>query len=54
MLRDQEPPNSFTPKNDPARDQWVFSDIAGMANHTGAEPVLVDQIYGALSRSLGL
>ncbi|GAA5975168.1 hypothetical protein JCM5350_000166 [Sporobolomyces pararoseus] len=45
MLRDQEPPNSFTPKNDPARSQWVFSDIVEMAKHTGAEPVLVDQIY---------
>ncbi|GAA5892681.1 cytochrome oxidase assembly protein SHY1 [Sporobolomyces salmoneus] len=46
MLRDQEPPNSFTPKNDPSKGQWVFSDIAGMAQHTGSEPVLVDQIYG--------
>ncbi|GAA6010015.1 hypothetical protein JCM11491_005830 [Sporobolomyces phaffii] len=45
MLRDQEPPNSFTPTNDPSRDQWVFSNIAEMAQHTGSEPVLVDEIY---------
>ncbi|GAA5937500.1 cytochrome oxidase assembly protein SHY1 [Sporobolomyces koalae] len=45
MLRDQEAPNSFTPVNDPSRDQWVFSNIAEMAKHTGSEPVLVDEIY---------
>ncbi|GAA5883839.1 hypothetical protein JCM16303_007407 [Sporobolomyces ruberrimus] len=45
MLRDQEPPNSFTPVNDPAKGQWVFSNIAEMAQYTGSEPVLVDEIY---------
>ncbi|BGP23972.1 SURF-family protein [Rhodotorula toruloides] len=45
MLRDQETPNWFTPINQPEKGQWVFSDIAEMARYTGAEPVLVDQIY---------
>ncbi|GAA5853466.1 hypothetical protein JCM5353_001797 [Sporobolomyces roseus] len=45
MLRDQEPPNAFTPVNDPSREQWVFANIAEMAKHTGSEPVLVDEIY---------
>ncbi|GAA6053850.1 hypothetical protein JCM3770_004748 [Rhodotorula araucariae] len=45
MLRDQEARNSFTPVNEPAKGQWVFSDIAEIARYTGAEPVLVDQIY---------
>ncbi|BGO98675.1 SURF-family protein [Rhodotorula toruloides ATCC 204091] len=45
MLRDQEAPNSFTPVNQPEKDQWVFANIAEMARYTGAEPVLVDQIY---------
>lgn len=47
MLRDQEAPNSFTPVNQPEKDQWVFANIAEIARYTGAEPVLVDQIYGA-------
>ncbi|GJN89614.1 hypothetical protein Rhopal_002601-T1 [Rhodotorula paludigena] len=45
MLRDQEARNSFTPVNEPEKGQWVFSDIAEIARYTGAEPVLVDQIY---------
>ncbi|BGP47345.1 surf-like protein [Rhodotorula kratochvilovae] len=45
MLRDQEQRNSFTPVNAPEKGQWVFSDIAEIAQYTGAEPVLVDQIY---------
>ncbi|GAA6012031.1 hypothetical protein JCM10207_005103 [Rhodosporidiobolus poonsookiae] len=45
MLRDQEQPNSFTPVNQPEKGQWVWSNIAEIAKYTGAEPVLVDQIY---------
>ncbi|GAA6041880.1 hypothetical protein JCM8097_004528 [Rhodosporidiobolus ruineniae] len=45
MLRDQEQRNSFTPVNQPDKEQWVFSDIAEIAAYTGAQPVLVDQIY---------
>ncbi|GAA5866544.1 hypothetical protein JCM8547_005450 [Rhodosporidiobolus lusitaniae] len=45
MLRDQEAPNNFTPVNQPEKGQWVFSNIAEIANYTGAVPVLVDQIY---------
>ena len=53
MLREQEPRNSFTTVNEPEKGQWTFSDIAEIARFTGAEPVLVDQIYGA-SRALSL
>lgn len=49
MLREQEPRNSFTTVNEPEKGQWTFSDIAEIARFTGAEPVLVDQIYGASS-----
>ncbi|GAA5902295.1 hypothetical protein JCM6882_000494 [Rhodosporidiobolus microsporus] len=45
MLRDQEAANSFSPVNQPEKRQWVFSDIAQIAKYTGAEPVLVDQIW---------
>ncbi|KAL8278665.1 hypothetical protein RQP46_008957 [Phenoliferia psychrophenolica] len=45
MLRDQDRSNSFTPQNTPAKEEWVFSDIKQMADHTGAEPVLVDEIF---------
>ncbi|KDE09116.1 hypothetical protein MVLG_00831 [Microbotryum lychnidis-dioicae p1A1 Lamole] len=45
MLRDQEKRNSFTPENSPEKGQWVFSDIAQMAQYTHAEPVLVDEIF---------
>ncbi|GAA5975185.1 hypothetical protein JCM11641_004385 [Rhodosporidiobolus odoratus] len=45
MLRDQEAPNSFTPVNQPEKGQWVFSNIVEIAKYTGAQPVLVDQIY---------
>lgn len=47
MLREQEPRNSFTTVNEPDKGQWTFSDIDEIARFTGAEPVLVDQIYGA-------
>ncbi|TNY18406.1 SURF-family protein [Rhodotorula diobovata] len=45
MLREQEPRNSFTTVNEPDKGQWTFSDIDEIARFTGAEPVLVDQIY---------
>lgn len=50
MLRSQEASNSFTPENKPEKGEWVFSNIEEMAKFTGAEPVLVDEILGALSR----
>ncbi|KAK4699807.1 surfeit locus 1 family protein, partial [Phenoliferia sp. Uapishka_3] len=46
MLRDQDRTGSFTPENNPTREEWVFPDIDQMAKHTGAEPVLVDEIFG--------
>ncbi|ORY78862.1 SURF1 family-domain-containing protein, partial [Leucosporidium creatinivorum] len=45
MLRDQELRNSFTPVNNPEKDEWVFSNIEEMAKHTGSEPVLVDEVF---------
>ncbi|KAM0750589.1 SURF1-domain-containing protein [Meredithblackwellia eburnea MCA 4105] len=45
MLRDQDRSNSFTPKNNPEAGEWVFSDIKQMAAFSGADPVLVDEIY---------
>jgi surfeit locus 1 family protein len=52
MLRDQEARNSFTPVNNPEKEQWVFSDIEEMAKHTGSEPVLVDEVFGDFSTRL--
>lgn len=46
MLRDQEARNSFTPVNNPDKEEWVFSNIEEMAKHTGSEPVLVDEVFG--------
>ncbi|KAI5479815.1 COX1 assembly protein, Shy1 [Pseudohyphozyma bogoriensis] len=45
MLRDQERSGTFTPANTPEKEEWVFADIKQMAEHSGAEPVLVDQIF---------
>lgn len=47
MLRDQEAKNAFTPENKPEKEEWVFSNIEQMAQHTGAEPVLVDEVFGS-------
>uniref|UniRef100_A0A0H5GAB2 SURF1-like protein n=1 Tax=Leucosporidium scottii TaxID=5278 RepID=A0A0H5GAB2_9BASI len=52
MLRDQEARNSFTPVNNPEKEQWVFSDIEEMAKHTGSEPVLVDEVFGEIATKL--
>lgn len=49
MLRDQEKPNSFTPANSPEKGEWIFNNIEEMSQHTGAEPVLVDEIFSASS-----
>lgn len=45
MLRSQERANAFTPANDIAKGEWVWSDIKQMAEYAGAEPVLVDEIF---------
>ena len=45
MLRAQDRANAFTPKNDIEKGEWVWSDIKQMAEHAGAEPVLVDEIF---------
>ena len=45
LLRSQEPRNAFTPDNAPEKGSWVFMDIAQVAQHTGAEPVLIDEVY---------
>lgn len=45
MLRDQEQKNAFTPENKPEKGEWIFNDIEQMAQYTGAEPVLVDEIF---------
>lgn len=45
MLRDQDLSNTFTPPNNPEKGEWIFANIDEMAKHTGAEPVLVDEIY---------
>ncbi len=45
MLRAQDRANAFTPKNDIQKGEWVWSDIKQMAEHVGAEPVLVDEIF---------
>lgn len=47
MLRDQDRSNSFTPGNNPEKNEWVFANIEEMAQHTGADPVLVDEIFSA-------
>lgn len=51
MLRDQDRSNSFTPENNAEKDEWIFANIEQMAKHTGAEPVLVDEIFSAFSLS---
>lgn len=51
MLRSQDRRNAFTPENDPARNQWVFADLEAMAEHSGAKPIMVDEIYGACQLS---
>lgn len=45
MLRDQDRSNSFTPVNNPEKNEWVFPNIDQMAAYTGSEPVLVDEIF---------
>lgn len=32
----------FVPENLPERNQWHYRDLAAMAKHTGAEPILID------------
>ena len=38
--------NTFTPNNDPVRNQWYWADVEAMANLTGAEPMLVERVTG--------
>lgn len=45
MLRDQEQGNSFTPDNTPSTGEWIWADIKQMAAYSGAQPVLVDEIF---------
>lgn len=45
MLRSQDQKTAFTPQNDPSRNQWVFADLEAMAQSSGAQPILVDEIY---------
>ena len=57
MLRAQEPKNRFTPPNRPELNQWVSTDIAQIAAFTDSQPVLVDEVFGALvfiTQSIGL
>lgn len=38
--------NTFTPNNDPVRNQWYWADVDAMADLTGAEPMLVERVTG--------
>lgn len=49
MLRDQEQGNSFTPDNTPSTGEWIWADIKQMAAYSGAQPVLVDEIFSSCS-----
>ena len=53
MLRAQDRANAFTPKNDIQKGEWVWSDIKQMAEHAGAEPVLVDEIFSKRTSTYG-
>ncbi|KAI7875111.1 SURF1-domain-containing protein [Lichtheimia hyalospora FSU 10163] len=44
LLRTSERTNTFTPNNDPVRNQWYWADVDAMANITGAEPMLVERV----------
>lgn len=42
----------FTPANKPETGEFQFADIDQMATTAHTQPVLVDQIFGELQRSL--
>ncbi|CAG8442162.1 288_t:CDS:10, partial [Scutellospora calospora] len=43
LLKKSEKKNWFTPKNNPDRNEWLWTDIETMAERTGAQPVLIEQ-----------
>ena len=38
-------PSSFTPDNEPVKNQWFWFDIPLMARLTGSSPVLIDALF---------
>lgn len=54
MLRDQDRSNSFTPSNNAEKNEWIFANIEEMAAHTGAQPVLVDEIFSRFTLCLAI
>ncbi|RIB18569.1 SURF1 family-domain-containing protein [Gigaspora rosea] len=43
VLKSPEKKHWFTPKNNPNRNEWLWTDLETMAEITGAQPVLIEQ-----------
>lgn len=48
MLRSQQRKSMMASDNRPDLGQWIHVDIERMAEHAGTQPVLIDEIYGAV------
>jgi cytochrome oxidase assembly protein ShyY1 len=36
----------FSPSNQPEKQQWFMLDVEDMSRHTGADPILLEEISG--------
>ncbi|CAG8691401.1 20652_t:CDS:2 [Gigaspora margarita] len=46
VLKSPEKKHWFTPKNNPNRNEWLWTDLETMAEITGAQPVMIEQNLG--------
>ncbi|KAL1918820.1 uncharacterized protein VTP21DRAFT_2842 [Calcarisporiella thermophila] len=44
LLRKSEKKNSFMPENHPEKDEWYYADLQAMAEKTGSQAVMLEQI----------
>lgn len=47
MLRSQQSKSALASDNRPAAGQWIWPDIAAMAESAHTQPVLIDEVFGA-------
>jgi surfeit locus 1 family protein len=57
VLRTSQTRNSFTPDNNPQKNEWYWADVDAMSQYAGGEPagvqaVYVEEIFGALNTFL--
>lgn len=49
LLREPWKKNAFTPVNRPDKREWYFPDVAEMAQHTGSDPVWIEETMSTCS-----